>query len=360
MYKQTHLSTYKQVAGKGISTSLAGEWHVVKKAQISWPRGAGVSVGLLLALICLAVSVRAQQGWVLTRLGAGGQDLNAVYFLDSKRGWVAGDDGQVWRTEDGGRSWTQQQIGIKESISDLYFRDKENGYLLADNQILSTADGGATWHQTRRFLATEFGGAQPELYSVRFASKKKGWIVGNLSRRDVLVDSLVLFTADGGATWQRQTVPTHDELIHLDFIGDKRGWITGDKGTILRTTDGGASWTRLRVETSATLYHVDFLDDERGWVVGARGTMLRTIDGGDTWLAAAVPTPRATLLSVSFVNEDEGWIVGRGGVILRASDSGRTWVQQESGTKQNLYALTINKKRGVAVGGDGLVLQYER
>ncbi len=330
------------------------------KAQISWQRGAGIVAGLLLVFGCLAINTRAQQGWATTRLGAGGQDLNAVYFLDNKRGWVAGDGGQVWRTEDGGRSWTQQQLGIKESISDLYFRDKENGYLLAGNQILSTADGGLTWHEARRFLATEFDGAQPELYSVRFASKKKGWVVGNLSRRDVVVDSFVLFTADGGATWQRQTVPTRGELIHLDFIGDKRGWLVGDKGTILRTTDGGASWTRLRVDTNVTLYHVDFLDEERGWAVGARGTMLRTIDGGDTWLSVAAPITRATLLSVSFVNEDEGWIVGRGGVILRASDGGRTWVQQESGTKQNLYALTMNKKRGVAVGGDGLVLQYER
>ncbi len=332
----------------------------MKQAQVNWGRGAGISLSLLLAFVWLSVCAGAQQGWLMTRLGAGRQDLNAVYFLDSKRGWIAGDGGEVWRTEDGGRSWTQQQVGVKESISDLYFRDKENGYLLAGEQILSTADGGATWHEARRFPATEFGGAQAELYSVRFAGKRKGWIVGNLSRRDVVVDSLVLFTADGGATWQRQTVPTHDELIHLDFSGDKRGWITGDKGTILRTTDGGTTWTRLRTDTNATLYHVDFLDDERGWVVGARGTMLRTLDGGDSWLAAAVPTPQATLLSVNFVNGDEGWIVGRGGVILRASDSGRTWVQQESGTKQNLYALTMNKKHGVAVGGDGLVLQYER
>lgn len=322
-------------------------------------RGCAVSLWLV-GLACLCVTARAQQGWTMTRLGGGGQDLNAVYFLDSKRGWVAGDGGQVWRTEDGGRSWTQQQVGVKESISDLYFRDKENGYLLAGEQILSTADGGATWRGTHRFPATEFAGAQAELYSVRFASKKKGWIVGNLSRGDVVVDSLVLFTADGGATWRRQTVPTRDELIHLDFNGDKLGWIVGDKGTILRTTDGGATWTRLSTRTTATLYHVDFLDDERGWAVGERGTMLRTIDGGDTWLTAAVPTPRATLLSVSFVNEDEGWIVGRGGVILRASDGGRTWVQQESGTKQPLFALAMNKKRGVAVGGDGVVLQYDR
>jgi photosystem II stability/assembly factor-like uncharacterized protein len=52
--------------------------------------------------------------------------------------------------------------------------------------------------------------------------------------------------------------------------------------------------------------------------------------------------------------------VGRGGVILRSSNRGQTWIEQESGTKQNLYALYIDKKNGWAVGSNGLVLKYER
>jgi hypothetical protein len=35
-------------------------------------------------------------------------------------------------------------------------------------------------------------------------------------------------------------------------------------------------------------------------------------------------------------------------------------VQQESNTRQHLYALFFDKKVGFAVGGDGLVLRYER
>jgi len=330
---------------------------VITRAQNRW-RAARTAAWLVLLLACPAV--HAQTGWVATQLGATGQDLNAVFFLDSKHGWAAGDGGQVWRTDDGGRSWTRQQIGITDSISDLYFRDKDNGYLLAGSRILNTADGGTSWHEVRRFMPAEFGGATPELYSVRFASKKKGWIVGNLNRRDSVVDSLVFFTTDGGETWERQAVPTHDELIHLDFVGDKLGWIVGDKGTVLRTADGGATWTRQKVDTTATLYHVDFLDRELGWAVGERGTILRTVDGGETWLNAPVTVTRATLLSVSFISEDEGWVIGRGGIILRSGDGGRTWVLQESGTKQNLYALAMNKKHGVAVGGGGLALQYDR
>ena len=39
-----------------------------------------------------------------------------------------------------------------------------------------------------------------------------------------------------------------------------------------------------------------------------------------------------------------------GGAILRSGDGGRTWIEQESGTKQNLYAMFMMKKNGWAVG----------
>lgn len=302
----------------------------------------------------------AQSGWTATRRGEEGKDLNTIFFADLKRGWIAGDNGFVSHTEDGGRTWTQQPIGTNEAINDIYFRNKDDGYILAGNRIFNTRNGGVQWREIRRFSADEFGGAEPELYSLRFSGKKRAWIVGSASRRDVVVDSLLIYTDDGGTSWVRQRVPTKEELIHVDFVNDQRGWVVGASGTILHTDDGGQSWTLQRSNTNATLYHIDFRNERLGWAVGERGAILRTIDGGESWLAADVPVVRSTLLSVQFADEDQGWIVGRGGTILRSEDGGRTWVRQESQIKQNLYALFIDKKNGWAVGGNGMVLQYER
>ena len=321
-------------------------------------RAALASCAAVLLAACAGAARAQAGGWSGGRQGAPGKDLNAVYFLDSRRGWVAGDGGLVLRTRDGGRTWTRQTVGTKESVNDVYFRNEEDGYLLAASQIFTTDDGGESWRPAARFHAQTFG-AEPELYSVRFTSKKRGWVVGSLSRGESVVDSLVLSTDNGGASWQRQRVPVRDELIHLDFDGDRRGWVVGSGGRILHTRDGGETWDVQTSGTGAALYHVDFQGDERGWAVGARGTVLRTEDGGRTW--RAVPPPvTTTLLSVKFVNKEEGWAVGRVGVILRTDDGGTTWKQQESRTRQNLYALFFDKKVGFAVGGDGLVLRYER
>jgi photosystem II stability/assembly factor-like uncharacterized protein len=317
-------------------------------------------VGSLVALtLTFITAVSAQQGWAPTRIGVNGFDLNTVYFLDTKRGWVAGDTGFLSRTDDGGRTWAKQSVATKNAINDIYFRSKEDGFLLSGNAIFATHDSGNTWFEARKFLPSEFQGAAAELYSVRFSSKKKGWVVGSISKNDYVVDSILVYTDDGGDTWTRQRAPSRSELIHLDFVDDKHGWIVGADGTILYTFDEGRSWNKQDSGTKAVLYHVDFRDDKDGWSVGEKGTVLRTADAGRTWYPVESKV-RTTLLSVQFVSDDEGWIVGRGGMIMRSEDAGRTWVHQESGTKQNLYALSFQKKLGWAVGGDGLVLRYER
>lgn len=313
----------------------------------------------MLVLFTLAGFTRAQSGWTPIKLNTAGNDLNTVYFLDTKRGWVGGDGGFLSRTDDGGQSWVRQNVATKAGINDIYFRDQEAGFFLAGNSIFVTRDNGTTWNQLKIFSPEEFDGAEIELYSVRFSSKKKGWVVGSVSKNDRIVDSVLVYTDDGGETWRRQRAPSRLELIHIDFVSDKRGWIVGDGGTILFTRDAGQSWTKQNSGVTGTLYHVDFRDDKRGLVVGERGVLLRTTDGGETW--SPVPTNvNVTLLSVQFLDDDEGWVIGRAGTILRTSDEGKTWTMQQSTTKQNLYSLHINKKIGWTVGGGGVILRYER
>lgn len=314
---------------------------------------------LVSTLLLLFASLDAQAQWRLERLETSGGDLNAVYFENSKRGWVGGDNGYVSHTENGGLTWTRQVIPTETAINDIYFRNERDGFILAGNLILATNNGGQNWREVMRFTPAQFGGASAELYSIRFSSKKRGWIVGSLSRRDIVVDSIILSTDDGGASWQRRRAPVRDELIHVDFVNDHRGWIVGAGGKILHTEDEGETWAEQLSGTRVTLYHIDFSDSDHGWAVGERGTILRTLNGGGTWMTVAVQF-RARLLGVQFANDHEGWAVGRGGLILHSTDGGETWVAQSAGTRENLYALFVEKKRSWAVGGDGVVLHYER
>lgn len=79
-------------------------------------------------------------------------DLYSVYFLDSNRGWVAGSNGVIFTTSDGGNNWQRQDSGTRSQLNSIYFLpDGSNGWIAGEHGlILSTNDGGATWvHRTQ-------------------------------------------------------------------------------------------------------------------------------------------------------------------------------------------------------------------
>jgi len=311
-----------------------------------------------LTLLGLSIVVAAQ-GWKVNSTDIKA-DLVAIYFTSSSKGFVAGDAGYLAATTDGGRTWHQQKLGTSEDINEIYFRNEDNGYLVAGRKLFITSDGGSSWRETVIFAPNQFRGNTPTLLSIRFADKKRGLAIGSiLNPKGNVIDSLVMRTTDGGQNWQRVNIPSKGELFHLDFNGSSHGWIVGDKGVIVATTDGGDTWRAQKSGTTAALFNVDFRDDNDGYAVGEDSTILRTENGGATWEKVRTAFP-GTYMRVDFADDKNGWIVGHGGVILRSSDKGRTWVRSDSSTTKNLYGLFTTKKYGWAVGADGLIVNLQK
>ena len=70
-------------------------------------------------LFATTTSIKSQQGWVATRIAPADQDLNAVYFLDDKRGWIGGDNGFLSSTDDGGQTWIKKNVQTTAAINDI-------------------------------------------------------------------------------------------------------------------------------------------------------------------------------------------------------------------------------------------------
>lgn len=286
------------------------------------------------------------------------EDLVTVFFTSAERGFVAGDKGYLGYTTDGGKSWTKQVLSTTQDINEIYFRNDNNGYVVAGRKMFLTDDAGRSWREAKIFNPLDFKNLTPEFLSIRFADKKRGLIVGYLLNKEGdVVDSLVMRTEDGGETWSRILVPSKLELYHLDFVNSSRGWIVGDKGLILTTFDGGANWQIQKSGTDRALFNVDFRDAGEGYAVGGKGTILRTEDGGSTWETVKTNFPN-TFKRVDFADDKNGWIVGHGGTILRSNDKGKTWVKQETNAKENFYGLFMTKKYGWAVGAGGKIIEY--
>ena len=315
----------------------------------------------LFAIALFSQFAVAQRGWSLNRAKGSG-DLISVFFTTADNGWIAGDNGYLAYTRDGGRSWQRKILNTVANINEIYFRDKRNGYLVAGRKMFITRDGGNSWRETLIVDPDEFRDGIPEFLSIRFNSRNQGFIIGTVideNDEENVIGSLLLRTTDGGQNWSRIIVPTKVELFHLDFDGRSRGWIVGDMGVILATTNNGNTWTIQESGTEETLYNVDFRDESNGYVVGTKGTILRTVDGGRTWTKVNANFTK-TLFRVDFADDRNGWIVGSSGAIFRSTDRGRSWFRQDSKTTSSLYGLYMTKRYGWSVGKTGVIVKYNR
>lgn len=308
----------------------------------------------------IPAAVVGQGAWKSSR-GETDGDLVTVYFTSVEKGWIAGDAGFLAQTTDGGKTWASFPLNTSEDINEIYFRNTDNGYLVAGRKMFITADSGRSWTETQLVKPGEIKNGTPEFLSIRFSDKRRGLAVGSIWRKvrneDVIVDSLVMRTEDGGETWQRTVVPAKGELYHLDYNGSSHAWIVGDHGVILKTTDSGKSWTKQTSGVTQPLFNVDFRDDDEGYAVGKSGTILRTGNGGTNW-EKVNHNFQETLMRVDFADDKNGWIVGHKGVVLRSFDKGKTWIRQESNTTEHLYGLYMMKRFGWAVGQKGLLLEH--
>ncbi len=315
------------------------------------------AVLFLLAIFITAQIITAQTNWKVNRAKGEG-DLVAVFFTSTEKGWIAGDDGYLAWTADSGKNWTKQDIGTTESINEIYFRNDENGYLVAGKKMFITKDAGRNWQETKIYKASDFRTGSPEFLSIRFADKKRGIVIGSvLNKSSEVIDSLVMRTEDGGETWKRIIAPSKKELYHLDFVGSSKCWIVGDDGLVLASNNGGETFQTQRSGTALDLYNVDFRDENEGYIVGSKGTILRTENGGINWESIKTIYPM-TFMRVDFADDKNGVIVGYEGTILRSTDKGKTWTKQISGTNERLFGLYFTKKYGWAVGANGIILQY--
>ena len=260
------------------------------------------AIFILWAIFLSAQITTAQSNWKVNRAKGTG-DLVAVFFTSADRGWIAGDDGYLANTNDGGKNWSKQDIGTTEIINEIYFRNDDNGYLVAGKKMFITKDAGQNWRETRIYKPSDFRNLSPEFLSIRFADKKRGIVIGSLlNSQEKVVDSLVMRTEDGGETWRRIIVPSKKELFHLDFVGSSKCWIVGDDGLILASNNGGESFQTQRSGTALDLYNVDFRDENEGYIVGSKGTILRTENGGVTWESVKTIYP-LTFMRVDFADD---------------------------------------------------------
>lgn len=244
--------------------------------------------------------------------------VDIVCSPDGQKAWSVSLGGGVTKTTDGGDYWSLVDSTDHLSLWDICRVSDDTLWAVGKRgAIVRSTDRGNTWESKTKpeFSGFEFRGSY-------FEDADHGWVVGNEG---------VLFTSDGGANWTEQVQIVGVSLYGIDFPGANRGWTVGEDGTILRTTDRGVNWSPQPSGTSACLRSVDFVDLLNGWVVGDDGWKIYTTNGGLIWTRKDLPTT-TQLNHIDFVDSLHGWSVGLDGSIFHTSDLGASWISQPSGS----------------------------
>lgn len=311
---------------------------------------------LMLCLLLLGLQT-ARAEWTKQNAGTLAW-LYDVYFLDERKGWIAGSDGTLLKTEDGGETWAQKRKFTEDSIKQIYFADERKGWLLCERDIYSrganrssyllrTIDGGASWERVEIS-----GGGRERIAKILFGANGALLAFG---------EGGIFLTLDPAEKdWKKLPAPARYLLLDGEFVGGSNGVIVGAGGTILFTEDAGASWNKANVfgaNEAGKLSSVFFVNQKAGWTVGAGGKIFQAVSGGRTWREQQSPTAK-NLKDVFFINTAEGWAVGDEGTIIHTKTAGNVWTLEDSNARHNLEKVFFVGRKGWAVGFGGTILSF--
>ena len=280
------------------------------------------------------------------------QLIQAVHAVNERVVWASGHGGIVLRTLDGGDHW--QRVAVPESDS-LEFRDvhalsADTAWILAAgagarSRIYRTNDGGVSW-------SLQFRNADHSAFydCFTFLDAAHGVAYSDASGGR----TLILRTDNGGAAWlllPSEVVPAPlpaegafaSSGLCVASAGPSSVFIaTGAPGArLFKSTDAGKHWlvenTPFVRGPAAGLTGLAFQNAYRGIAVGGDINRLKTDtsvssvgvtnDAGRTWSMRPRPPLPGALSGVAWVpgaGNETAVVVGFGGAFV-TSDGARTW-----------------------------------
>ena len=269
----------------------------------------------------------------------------AVSPVDSNRAWVAAYEAGVYRTDDGGATWTHVDSYPSDYAHSVLADTTSADAVYVGSEpaaLFRSGDAGASWEECRSFRDV------PESTNWGFHAPTRDSHVRDLVVSPV--DSSVLFagievggvvrSTDGGNTWQQ--LPGLDDDIHCLHLGtdqESRVYVATASAPF-RSNDGGDQWEQINdgLDRRYTLHIAASPDDADQVLVtvseNARRKspqFYRSADGGQSWtkIDGLGEGEDAESMVVAFEwdpsSPDDVYAGTDGGQLYHSPDRGQTW-----------------------------------
>ena len=298
------------------------------------------------ALFVVLTSSGAAQGWK-TLPSPTDETITGICAVPPDTVLIVTAKGTFARTYDGGKSWQAFTVAAGSQLEAVSFADSRIGLTCGRaGAVFSTSDGGRTWqdHSPDDTL--------PWFSDVEMLDARIGLVIG-LSRDSASpFGGLAYRTADGGASWEKQT-PLGVGYAELFYRSGGPVYLLSF-GRLHRSDDKGKSWSTIPTVEGGSARTLSIFG-KTGILAGPNGMFAFSADTGKTWTGV---TGRSDQLFVAaeLVSEAEGYAGGMGAVMVRTTDGGRTWDRELLARSFNILDLCLAGNRLYAVGSGGVII----
>ena len=297
-------------------------------------------------------------------------DARIVYVGGGEKTWrgnVSSGDG-VWKSTDGGGSWTFLGLPDSRHVSRLRVHPKDPDHVYAavmghvsgpndERGVYRSKDGGKSW---QRVLFTNgnagavdlcFQADDPTiLYATTWRAERTPWSLSSGGEGSGLWKSV-----DAGETWQ----PLHDKpgmpkgTLGISGICSSPAkptrlyaQIEAEQGGLFRSDDAGATWTKVNEERSLrqrawyyTRVYPDPKDADTVYVLNVE--FHKSTDGGKTFTTIDVPHGDNHDLWLDPADPAR-MIEGNDGGACISFDGGQHWSSQDNQPTAQFYRVTVD------------------
>ena len=276
----------------------------------------------------------------------------------------------VYKSTDGGRTWSAPMLPKSQHIGRIVIdpRDPNVVYVAAvgplwapggERGLFKTSDGGRTWTNTREisqytgFTEVVMDPLNPDvLYAASYQRERRAY-----SFLPAGPETAIWKTTDGARTWTKLTsgLPTGElGRIGLSVCRSRPNTVyavihaRGNTGGTFRSDDAGATWRQTNNVNSTAWFYGQIRCDpsDPDHVIRLAPSSQQSWDGGRTYVGFATAGTHADHHAL-WINPQapEQMILGTDGGLYLSWDRGQTWDHVQSIPLAQFYAISVDDAR---------------
>lgn len=276
----------------------------------------------------------------------------------------------VYKSEDGGKSWTNVGLKHSEHIGRIAISPKDGNTVFVasegplwspggDRGLYKTTDGGKTWKKVLNvsentgFADVVIDSDDPDtIYAAAYQRRRHVWTL-----IDGGPESAIYRSVDGGNTWNKlkSGLPTVDMGrigLAVSPVDHNVVYATveaaEEKGGIFRSSDRGATWERRNpYDTTAMYYGQIFADPKNVDRIYVMNVLIRVSDDGGKTLHPLGERYKHVDNHVIWIDPTDTnyYLVGCDGGLYESFDRGANWSYKNNLPVGQFYDVAVDNSK---------------